>query len=209
MADPLKERIAILVRGEAQGRLKPEHQAELDAYRAKGTEPDKVLRRQSAATLAKEQPGVDQAYRTVKTLDEFDAINRRLKPTGGVLNRVVNTVNGWLGDKDLARLDQLAKGFSVHQRQPGSGSSSDYDARMYLAMSGSADQPFAANVAFSKQARDEATATISRHQFRDAYLQKNGSLIGSDEAYARQRTAAPPSTRKPPSTAGWSIKAIK
>ena len=209
MADPLKERIAILVRGEAQGKLKPEHQAELDAYRAKGTEPDKVLRRQSAATLAKEQPGVDQAYRGLKALDEFDAINRRLKPTGGILNRVVNTARGWLGDADMTRIDQLAKGFALRQRQPGSGSSSDFDQKMYNSMSGSAFQPFQANVAFSNEARAQASEVISRHQFRDAYLQARGSLIGSDEAYARQRTAAPPSTRKPPATAGWSIKAIK
>lgn len=36
MADPLKERISLLTMGEAQGKLRPEHIAELNRYRAQG-----------------------------------------------------------------------------------------------------------------------------------------------------------------------------
>ena len=167
--------------------------------------PDAVLRRQSAATLAKEQAAVDQAHRGLQALDEFDAINNRLKPRGGVLNQVENTVRGWLGDHDIARIDQLAKGFAVRQRQPGSGSSSDFDAKMYNAMSGGAYQPYQTNVDFSKEARAQATAIISRHQFKDQYLQQHGTLVGSDAAYAQRRRPAPPSTRAKPSAGGWTV----
>jgi hypothetical protein len=174
--------------------------------------PDAVLRRQSAATLAKEQPAVDQAYKGLKALDEFDAINNRLKPRGGILNQVENTVRGWLGDHDIARIDQLSKGFAVHQRQPGSGSSSDFDQKMYNAMSGGASQPYQTNVDFSTDARAQANAIISRHQFRDQYLQQHGTLVGSDEAYAkRPLPKAPPATRRRAATTsgGWTVQEVK
>ncbi|WP_010214980.1 hypothetical protein [Sphingomonas sp. PAMC 26621] len=170
---------------------------------------DAVLQRQAAAVLSKEQPAVDLAHRSLEALDEFDGINNRLHPRGGFLNHVANTVSGWLGDKDLARIDQLSKNFALHQRQPGSGSSSDFDQRMYNGMVASADQPYQTNVDFSRTARSQANDIIARHQFRDQYLRQNGTLVGSDAAYAQRRKPAPPSTRAKPVASGWTVEEIK
>lgn len=173
------------------------------------TPPDAVQQRQSAAVLSKEQPAVDLAHRGLQALDEFDGINDRLKPRGGILNHMANTVSGWLGDKDLARLNQLSKSFALHQRQPGSGSSSDFDQRMYNGMVASADQPYQTNVDFSRTARSQANDIIARHQFRDQYLKQNGTLVGSDAAYAQRKRPAPPSTRAKPAPLGWSVEEVK
>lgn len=160
-------------------------------------------RKQAQAALLKEQPMVDVAHRAMGALDEFDAINDRLKPTGGVLNHATHAVQGWLGNADLDRLNQLSKGFARNQRQAGEGSTSDFEGRMYNAMVGGMDRPSATNKQFSATARTQGQDIIDRHQFRDDFVTKNGTLVGADAAYQNRPRKAPPSTRK--GKGGWTV----
>lgn len=168
---------------------------------------DAVMRRQAAATLSKEQGTVDVAHRGLTALDEFDAINDRLRPRGGVINSVANSVRRYFGNADLDRLDQLSKGFARQQGAQEKGSISNYEGRMFEGMVGGANRPYAANQAFSTAAHRQSQEIIDRHQFRDEYVKAHGSLVGSDAAYATRKRQAPPSTRKKPvaSSGGWTV----
>ena len=211
MADPLKARIALLQVGEAQGKLKPEHQRELDAYRAKGlaqagTDSE---RRQAQKALISEQHDVDAASANVALLNEFEGINNRLRPRGGLLDHAAHVVQGWMGNTDLARLRALTSGFALAQHKPGSGPQSDRDLQVQQGIVGGEDKPYGANQRFLEQQRTANQAVIDKHRFRDSYVRANGSLIGADAAYAQRPRTAPPSTRRKPAPLGWSVEEIK
>lgn len=216
MANPLQERIQLLTVGEAQGKLRPEHKAELERYRAQGLAPapgggpqgDAVERRNAAKQLATYGPGVDTAHAALRALDEFDQINDRLRPTGGFINHASNAVRSWFGNSDLARMEQLGKGFARTQRKPGEGATSDFEGKMYNLMVGGADQPYATNRSFSQAYRREAQETVAKQQFREQYLSQRGTLLGADAAWdAHKRQAALPKPK--PAAKGWAIQQVQ
>jgi hypothetical protein len=173
------------------------------AASATAPQADAVMRRQAAQTLSKERAQVSVARRGLAALDEFDQINDRLRPTGGFLNSTTNKVLKFFGNADLERIDQLSKGFARQQGAADKGSVSDFEGKMFNGMVGGPDKPSATNKSFSQAARKQAQDTIDRHQFNDGYVKANGSLMGSDAAYASRPRKAPPSTRKGPS--GWTV----
>ncbi|MBD8619312.1 hypothetical protein IFT67_10310 [Sphingomonas sp. CFBP 13728] len=164
---------------------------------------DAVMKRQAAATLSKEQPIVDAAHRGLNALNEFDQINDRLHPTGGFINSTANSVRKFFGNADLERIDQLSKGFARQQGAQEKGSVSNYEGKMFEGMVGGPNRPYSTNKSFSQAARHQSQEIINRHQFKDIFLQKNGTLVGSDAAYDSRPRKAPPSTRKGPS--GWTV----
>jgi hypothetical protein len=164
---------------------------------------DAVMKRQAAATLSKEQPIVDAAHRGLNALNEFDQINDRLHPTGGFLNSAANKVRKFFGNADLERLDQLTKGFARLQGAQEKGAISNFEGRMFEGMVGGAERPYSTNKSFSQAARHQSEEIIDRHRFKDTFLKRNGTLVGSDAAYLAHQRQAPPSTRKAPG--GWTV----
>ncbi|MET3828023.1 hypothetical protein ABIC16_003716 [Sphingomonas sp. PvP055] len=211
MADQLKARIALLQIGEAQGKLKPEHKRELDAYRAKGLAQagSDSERRQAQKALLAEQQEADAASANVATLNEFEGINNRLRPRGGLLDHAAHVVQGWMGNTDLARLRAITSKMALQQHKPGSGPQSDRDLQVQQGIVGSEDKPYEANKKFVEEQRRLNQSVIDKHQFRDSYVKAHGSLVGSDAAYANKLRSAPPSTRKSPAAHGWTVEEVK
>ncbi|API58519.1 hypothetical protein BSL82_03690 [Tardibacter chloracetimidivorans] len=235
MADPLKERISLLQMGAAQGKLKPEHQAELDRYTAqglvKGAQPgvdrddiqsrislrqagmpavepirDPFLRIENpkvreetkgrmmangAKVLEKAQPEIDKARNALASYDEFSELNDRVRPTGGLINRGFNAIRETFGDSDLSRMEQLSLAMARSMRQPGEGPVSDWEGRIFAKMSGGYNRPYATNEAFIEAGKALSQRQIDMQQFREAYLQANGTLVGSDTEWAKYREANP------------------
>ncbi|MBB3693011.1 hypothetical protein [Sphingomonas sp. BK580] len=197
MADPLKERISLLTMGEAQGKLKPEHIAELENYRRQG------LAKPSAATVAasadsggalETSKGRDDARKAIKTIELLQPQIARVrelqrKTLGATGLRALGEFNPFSEDNQqydsaVAQLTSVARPAT---RTPGEGSMSDFETKL-------------------------ATATLPNRWKRDKYNEEalNGlqRLVDTSRTlYSRQLglPVAPPSTPKPASSAGWKI----
>lgn len=145
MADPLKERISLLTMGEAQGKLRPEHQAELDRYRASG------LAKRSPTAPAAAATESAQALETSKARDSARAAMStidRIAPSLARVRKLQNTTmapsglqgaaefNPWSSknqeyDAAVANLTALVRPAT---RTPGEGSMSDFESKMAKAI---------------------------------------------------------------------------
>ncbi|MET3712624.1 hypothetical protein ABIC65_003342 [Sphingomonas trueperi] len=135
--DPLKERISLLEMGEAQGKLKPEHKAELEKYRASG--------------MAKPLPSADgspsQSLETAKSRDDARkalAVIGRVSP---ILDRVEQLQRSAMSGRGLAGLKEYLPFRQENQqydaatamlktavrpvtRTPGEGATSDFESKL-------------------------------------------------------------------------------
>lgn len=135
--DPLKERISLLEMGEAQGKLKPEHKAELEKYRANG--------------MAKALPAADGtpsvSLETAKSRDDARkalAVIGRVSP---ILDRVESLQRTAMKGKGLAGLKEylpfrpennqydaaaamLKTAVRPVTRTPGEGATSDFESKL-------------------------------------------------------------------------------
>lgn len=203
MADPLKERISLLTMGEAQGKLRPEHQAELEKYRAQGL----AKRLPSAPGAGPSQPSQDAGgqLETASARDKARSamiLIDRLQPQ---IDRVRKLQKSALGRSGLAGLAEY---------NPFSGENQQYDS----AVSGltSLARPAtrtAGEGAMSDFESKLATATLPNRWKRDEY--NNEAINGlqrlvdtSRRLYSQQLglPAAPPSNPKPSGApSGWKI----
>lgn len=201
MADPLKERISLLTMGEAQGKLRPEHQAELDRYRSQG-----LAKRLPAAPGA--APAAAQAGGQLETATARDKARSamilidRLQPQ---IDRVRKLQRTALGRSGLAGLAEY---------NPFSGQNQEYDSA--VAQLTSLARPAtrtAGEGAMSDFESKLATATLPNRWKRDAY--NNEAIDGLDRLVTTSRKlysqqlglpAAPPSKPKPGGLpSGWKI----
>lgn len=107
-----------------------------------------------------------------------------------------------LGSADLQEMESIANKLVPKMRQPGSGATSDFDAKMFAKGTISIDKDKKANdaiaagmIAASKQNQDRA-------DFMRAYLEGNGTLRGADQAWSKYTNANPifdPSSEHTPS----------
>jgi hypothetical protein len=150
MADPLKERISLLQMGEAQGKLKPEHQAELNEYRQRG------LARGRLPQAPPTSPGapVTTSGGELETASARDKARsalvtiERLQPA---LDRVRKLQKATLGRSGMAAIGEFNPFDADNQeydaavailraltrpatRTTGEGSMSDFDAKMATAI---------------------------------------------------------------------------
>lgn len=132
--DPLKERIALLEKGEAQRRLKPEHQAELDNYRRTG-------RAKAIAGTTLEMPKArDDARKGLATIERIVPILDRVEK----LQRTQMSGTGLAGLKEYQPWRQANQEFDAAAAQlrmiarpatrtPGEGTTSDFESKLAVA----------------------------------------------------------------------------
>jgi hypothetical protein len=149
------------------------------------------LLQQGTAELAQYRRGADMARARLSELTEFDQLNSEIKPTGGIISNATNWAASALGNEKLSRMDQLTASMARNMRQPGEGAVSDFDARQFLTMVGGYDKPYATNVRYSRAARALAERQIAQQQFREAFLQANSTLVGSDKMWTMYKDANP------------------
>src|SRR3546814_10973142 len=56
-------------------------------------------------------------------------------------------------------------------------------------MAGGYNRPYGTNVAFAQAGKSLAQRQIDMQQFREAYLQANGTLVGADTEWSKYRDA--------------------
>jgi hypothetical protein len=173
MADPLKERISLLTMGEAQGKLRPEHQAELEKYRSQG------LAKRLPSAPGAGQPAADAGgqLETATARDKARSamiLIDRLQPQ---LDRVRKLQKSALGRSGLAGLAEY---------NPFSGQNQQYDSA--VAQLTSLARPAtrtAGEGAMSDFESKLATATLPDRWKRDQY--NNEAIDGLDRLVSTSR----------------------
>jgi hypothetical protein len=137
--DPLKERISLLEMGEAQGKLKPEHAAELERYRASGRARRVVTGGEVDRSL--ETPKArDDARRALATIERIEPILNRLDH----LQKTAMRGAGVAGLKEYlpwrrenqqydSAADALRMIARPATRTPGEGAMSDFESKLAVA----------------------------------------------------------------------------
>ncbi|MET3725863.1 hypothetical protein [Sphingomonas trueperi] len=137
--DPLKERIGLLEMGEAKGRLKPEHQAELAKYRAQGLarpapsadgSPSMSLEMPKARDDARKALALID--RVTPLLDNVDKLQRTAMRGQGLAG--LKEYNPWRRENQEydAATAMLATAVRPATRVTGEGSTSDFESKLAL-----------------------------------------------------------------------------
>jgi hypothetical protein len=132
-------------------------------------------------------PLVAYARESLRTLDEMDNINDRLRSRGGILGRLSTTIQGWLGDADIDRIVMLGadRWVAAHHNYD----DDPFYRQMAEGTKGLPWASFGTNRAFITAARRDAHDIIDRYEYRDAFMAAHHTLLGSDAAYVAPRHA--------------------
>lgn len=147
-------------------------------------QPDKSEAAYYNAWRKEQDPGVDNAAKSIASAREMEGLMAK-QPTGGIYSiPVVGDVAGWF-DPEIRRMDSLSSAAARASRQPGEGTISDFDAAQFLKMTYGKSQPTQTNQAIIRAQRAAADATIQRRTFNDWYYRTYGNRLGADEAWTR------------------------
>ena len=137
-----------------------------------------------------QDPSVAAAERTSAQDREFEGLLTR-RPTGG--RYAVPVVGNMFGlfDTDVQRMRSLSSAAARSQRQPGEGTISDFDARMFQQQVEGVKQSTGANRMIIQAQRLGAENAQQRRQMMDWYHQRFNTTEGFDEAWSRYRDDNP------------------
>lgn len=95
-------------------------------------------------------------------------------------------------DSEIRTMQSIADRITPTMRQPGSGATSDFDARMFQSATVGVDKPAATNLEIIRGAQAAQRNLVERLAFFESYATANrGSLRGADEAWERYLNANP------------------
>jgi hypothetical protein len=111
--------------------------------------------------------------------------------TGSVVDKfsVGRAVQG-LGDK-YSEMQSITARLAPAMRQPGSGATSDYDARQFERATVGVDKPAKTNANIANAVIAKAQMAQDYAQFRQTYLEQNGTLVGADRYWKQYADANP------------------
>lgn len=131
-----------------------------------------------------QEPGINNARSTIAQTREMEGLLQRQKTGGIYAVPVIGDVAGMF-DPEIRRMEGLSSEAARSKRQPGEGTISDFDARMFQAQVFGKAQPTEVNRAIIRANRLAADAAIQKRAFADAYYQTFGNRVGFDEAWDR------------------------
>lgn len=131
---------------------------------------------------------------TSEAANRFVELNEK-SPTGGLVGRpIMPFTKGPLwgdagaaltGDAGWPQMKSINSALAPAQRQPGSGSSTDTDVKIYRESLPNIDMPGPANRAIAQRLQDKSDAAAARSAFMDEWFRRNGSLVGAEQQFAR------------------------
>lgn len=138
-----------------------------------------------------QDPGVAAAKNSLANYREFEGLLSK-QNTGGryALPGGVGKVLGWF-DPEVRRMEALSASAARAQRQPGEGTISDFDAKMFLSMVPGVAQPTETNRMNILAGRAAAENALQRRQMADWYHSTYGTTEGFEEAWNRYRDENP------------------
>ena len=141
--------------------------------------------------LADLQAQIADAGTTVRGLDDFGRLNRD-NSTGSLWQQMTPNIS-LFRDSGSQSMNAISAGLVPKQREPGSGSTSDFDARQFLQALPSIDKPGDVNKSIRMNFMGGYNAALEKANAMKAYLDKNGNLMDFDSQWAQrnQPRAAP------------------
>lgn len=139
--------------------------------------------------LEKANPSVN-AYQAMETARQFRELMPKV-PQGGLGGLWAARAPAWMKSGDAVRMGQISAEAARTMRQPGEGHISDFDARQFLKMVGSPENPKPANAMWATALERRARNAIDYQNFREAFLSANQSLIGADRLWKQYVNANP------------------
>lgn len=169
----------------------------VNPYEGLDTTGARQLRLMQEKKLEKAQEAAQNVEKEVADVERFADINKNVD-TGGLMGQI--PLRGWF-DSDFAELQAIAADLSRKQRQPGEGSSSDFDARMFLRAVPSPNKPYEANLNLANAYKTHKQNQKDKVDFMESYLSANGHLKGFEREWKKYLNANPifdpASPRKP------------
>lgn len=137
-----------------------------------------------------QEPGIQNARAALAQTREMEGLLAKQKTGGIYAVPVIGDVAGMF-DPEIRRMEGLQSEAARGKRQPGEGTISDFDAKMFLAQTYGKGQPTETNQAIVRADRLRADAAIQKRAMADWYYQTFGNRVGFDEAWDRYSQANP------------------
>lgn len=133
---------------------------------------------------ARKEAGVAQAAA------RFMELNQKI-PTGGLVDKMALTRWAQSMGTEYAELEAITARLVPGMREPGAGASSDLDVRMFERATVGVDKPKRANENIAKGLIARAQQAQDYADFRQTYLEQNGTLQGADRHWKEYVNANP------------------
>lgn len=150
--------------------------------------------------LRDQRDAANAAEGAARAADQFLEINRR-QPTGGIqrsLPLATQVESTW--NEDIAALQALNNRMAPGLRQPGSGAMSDKDLAIFQRSIPNPDFPGPTNELLAGTIRFNANRQSAYITFLENWAERNGNLMGAQEAWNAMQQAALPLEAGPTST---------
>lgn len=162
---------------------------------------------------------------TAQQVEKFVGLNRK-QGTGGIYSLNLPFV-GNFGDmaapfnNELSQMRAITARLTPAQHVPGSGNSSDLDAKTFKQSLPAIENPGQVNANIAKDLQERSDRDAARTAFADTWFAKRGNLLGMEQAFNQfwaKRQAGDPVANNLPgavprlpqqTSGGWSISRVK
>lgn len=168
--------------------------ADIDPYAGMAPKMADQARKVAAANMdrlfAERGAQVDGELSMARDAQRFKTLNEKT-PTGGI-NALpgAGALRGAF-DGDFAEMRSISNRIVPKMREPGSGATSDFDAKMFQSATIGPDKPLATNRAIADAMIARAQQSADKLDFDRAYADLNGHLRGADRAWKQYVDANP------------------
>lgn len=142
----------------------------------------------------KQITGLEQEARDAQSLagdaKRFQDLNKE-SMTGPFVGSAIIGGARKLGDSGLQEMESIANRIIPKMREPGSGSTSDFDAKMFAKATFGIDKDKAVNDSIGTAMVAKAKLGQDRAEFMRSYIEGNGTLRGADSAWSKYVNANP------------------
>jgi hypothetical protein len=149
-----------------------------------------TLQKQNEKRFADNDEAASAAARRIQQLQRFTFLND-INWTGGLFSAPLTAGTRGLWDAEFKEMQAITAEITPTLRQPGSGATSDFDAKMFQAGTVGVDKPKETNAAIARAAIAASENLIAKAQFERAYGETWGHLNGADLAWKRYLEANP------------------
>lgn len=152
------------------------------ANQSNSKDANKVKSAEMARGAKEIEKDVDAARKeaaTAQAAARFMELNKGIS-TGGMADKVA--IGRWLQSmgSDYSELEAITAKLAPAMREPGSGSTSDFDGKQFERATVGVDKPQKANENIAKAIISRAQLSQDYADFRQTYLEQNGTLSGAD-----------------------------
>lgn len=156
-----------------------------DANKVKATEISR-----GAKEIEKDVDAAAKAQSVARDAKRFMELNAKI-PTGGLMDRMALTRWAQSMGNEYAELEAITARLVPGMREPGTGASSDLDVKMFERGTVGVDKPKKANENIAKAIQAKAQQAQEYADFRQTYLEQNGTLQGADRHWKEYVNANP------------------